>query len=316
MSTAGATATTTTPATSTAGGAAAGGGTPATTTTSAAMAAPAASPAATTVTTNDVNPGAWMAGFNDDMKGYVSNKGFKDAASAIDSYRNLEKLMGTPQERLMKLPEKYYDDGGSLTAEGRSVYERLGAPKSAQDYQLENLLPKEGGDKQLMEHFSKVFHDSGLPKSQAESIVKNWNEYQAKALEGFKAKQAEAFKNESAKLQTEWGAAFEQNRNIAATAMRTLGLSNEEVDAMGQSIGHFRTMQLLKNLGSSVGESNFIPGRQTGGGGPLEPSAARAKIEMLKKDTDFSARFAKGETSAISEWTNLHKQAHQGDMSV
>ena len=66
---------------------------PATPATPSAPAAPASTsgslastPAAPAVTTETVNPGSWTAGFNDDLKGYVGNKGFKDPAALADHF--------------------------------------------------------------------------------------------------------------------------------------------------------------------------------------------------------------------------------------
>jgi len=49
--------------------------------------------------------GEWYAGIADEgLRGYVQTKGFKDPGALAESYRNLEKLQGVPQERLLKLP--------------------------------------------------------------------------------------------------------------------------------------------------------------------------------------------------------------------
>src|SRR5690606_18358521 len=83
-----------------------------------------AAPAATTTTQTTATD--WTSGFSDDLKGFVQNKGFKDPASVLDSYRNLEKLMGTPKERLLRLPENM-DDANAMG----EIYTRLGRPQTA-----------------------------------------------------------------------------------------------------------------------------------------------------------------------------------------
>lgn len=285
--------------------------------TAAAITTPAAAPqttqtppAAAATGTELVNPGAWMAGMNDDLKGYTTSKGFKDPATLVDSYRNLEKLIGAPKERILKIAEKFYDDNGKLTPEARENFERFGAPKEAKEYRLETLLPKEGGDKALMDHFANVFHEAGVPKSTAERIVKSWNEYQSKGVDATKAKQTEAFNNDSTKLKTEWGAAFEQNRTIAAEAMRTLGLTNQEVDAMASSIGHFKTMNMLKNLGKSVGEGQYISGRPAPNQ-VLEPGSAKSQIKNLMGDPNFVAKYNSTDPIMSSEAQNQIARLNQ-----
>lgn len=278
----------------------------------AAAATPPAAASAPAPTTNDINPGAWMAGFNEDLKGYASTKGWKDPGQLAESYRNLEKLAGVPQDRLMKLPEKFYDDAGKLTAEGRAIYERLGTPKDAKDYDLK--VPETGGDPKLMEHFKTVFHDAGVPKNVAEKIVGSWNEYQGKAVEATKAQAVEAFKQSEIKLKSDWGMAFDQNVNIAKEAVRALGVSAEQINAISSQLGHDATMKLFHKFGSAVGESTFVTGRPTGT--MLEPASAKARISALKSDKAFAARLMSKDASATSEWESLHQQAYPGSINV
>lgn len=301
-----------------------------TTTTTAAPAAaapgaavtPSATPAPITATptggvgatpeASGVTPTDWKSGFSPELKGYVDLKGFKDPVAMADAYRNLEKAFGVPQDRLLKLPEAFYDDKGKLTAEGRAIFDRLGAPKEAKDYNLQ--MPKEGGDPKLMEHFKSVFHDAGIPKAAAEKIVASWNEFQAQNLQTMKDASVQAFKDQQTKLQSEWGSATEQNTNIAKQAMQTMGLTTQQVDAISSSLGHAETMKLLHKLGTATGEAPFV-----GGSNPnrlLEPQTAQAKIKALMSDAEFGSKLSKGDSEAKRMWESLHAQAYPGTMTI
>lgn len=264
--------------------------------------------------TEPVNPGSWTAGFNDDQKGYVTTKGYKGPADVVDSYRQLEKLMGAPKERLMTLPEKFYGDDGKLTAEGRSAYERVGAPKEAKEYGLEKFVPKENGDPKLMEEMARVFHENGISRTAAEKIAENWNTYQAKMQAAQKEAQQAKFRDADAALKKEWGAAHEQNVNIAKEGMIRLGMTPQEIDSLSNTLGHDKTMKLLKNLGSSVSEAAFVTGRQPTTA--MEPATAKARIQELKKDTAWYQRLAKGGIEERAEWDRLHQFAHQGQVGL
>jgi hypothetical protein len=253
-----------------------------------------------------------MAGFNEDLKGYVGNKGFKDPGALADAYRNLEKLQGVPQDRLLKLPEQFYDDKGALTAEGRGIYERLGAPKNAADYGIE--VPKEGGDPKLMEHFTKLFYEAGVPKAAAQKIVAEWNGYQAAAATAMKDAQTAAHRDQVNALQKEWGAAYESNTNIAKDAVRRLGWDAAKIDAVASAIGHADTMKLLSNLGKATGESTFVTGQRAST--PMEPASAKARITELMTDRDFGNRLMSGDAEAKATWQRLHEQAHQGTVNI
>lgn len=261
-------------------------------------------------TTETLTPGAWTAGFSEDLKGYTTHKGFKDPAQLAESYRNLEKLIGAPQERVMKLPERFYDDKGAFTPEGRAVYERLGAPKEAKEYGLDKLMPKEGGDKALMEHFSNVFHEAGIPKDAATKIVNSWNKYS----EDFGSKMKEAatakFKDSQQALQKDWGNAFEQNTRIAQDAVRTMGVTKEQIDAIASTLGHDQTMKLFHSFGTKVGEAPFIPGHRATE--HTEPASARSQIKELMGDRDFGKKLMAGDADAKAKWDRLHKDATAG----
>ena len=266
-------------------------------------------PPATTVVPTAATPPSWTQGFNEDLKGFVSTKGFQSADAVVDAYRNLEKMIGAPPERILKLTDKMRGDDGMLTAEGRAIFERLGAPKDAKDYQIE--VPKEYGDANMAESFRKLFHDEGINKSSAEKIVKSWNEYQANAMKTAKEQSELAFKNADQNLRKEWGQAYDQNLNIAKEAVRTLGIGEKEINAMSQALGHDKAMQFFQKMGSSVGEGKFVKG-----GNPssvMEPGQAQYQIKELMKDRDFGARLSKGDAEATGRWNRLHEMAYPGE---
>jgi len=276
------------------------------------QAAPATTTGAAPATTETVNPGSWMAGFNDDLKGYLGNKGFKDPSSLADAYRNLEKLQGVPQDRLLKLPESFYDDKGALTAEGRAIYERIGAPKDPKDYGIE--MPKEGGDAARLEGFLKAAHEMGLTKAQAQKLAATDGAYIQKVMEAQKAQATAAFNDQQTALQKEWGAAYDSNRNIAADAARRMGLDAKKIDALSAALGHADTMKLLASIGKSVGESAFVQGQRANT--PLEPASAKSRISELMADKDFGQRLMNGEAEAKATWQRLHEQAYQGTVNI
>ena len=303
--------------------------TPATATSPAAPAAPASTSAAMTATstpaaptstgaapapatTESVNPGSWMAGFNDDLKGYVGNKGFKDPGALADAYRNLEKLQGVPQDRLLKLPESFYDEKGALTSDGRAIFERMGAPKDPKDYGIE--APKEGGDAVRLEGFLKAAHEMGLTKAQAQKLAATDGAYMQQVLEAQKAQATQVFNDQQKALQTEWGAAYDSNRNIAADAARRMGMDAKKIDALSAALGHAETMKLMASIGKSVGESAFVQGQRANT--PLEPASAKTRISELMADKDFGQRLMNGEADAKATWQRLHEQAYQGTVNI
>lgn len=248
----------------------------------------------------------WTTGFDDETKGYIQNKGFKSPQDLLGSYRNFEKLQGVPQDRILKLPENFD------SPEGRAILERLGTPKEAKDYGV--AIPPENGDPNLAEFMSKTFLEAGVTKSMASKIVEKWNEYQggnrAAQAETMKAKFAEADKA----LRTEWGAAFDQNKNVVDSAARTLGMSKEELGSLGMALGPDKAMKLLHKLGTSLGEHTFVAGKAAANT-ILDPNQAKSKIDELRSNSDFVQRLASGDKKALSEWTRAHEMAAPGEIN-
>lgn len=248
--------------------------------------------------------GAWMMGFNEEQKAFVQNKGYKGPGDVVDSYRNAEKLIGMPAERVLKLPEKMD------SPEMRAIWERLGAPKEAKEYGIE--VPKEGGDAKLMETFIGTFHENGVTKTAAQKIVSKWNEFQAARATEMKAQADLNFKNQDAALKKEWGAAYEQNMNLAKQAAGVVGLNAQQVDALASQIGHDGVGKLLHKISLSTRESGFVAGANPGTG-LMTPEQAKTAIKGLMTDLDFQRRFAAGETEAKAKWQSLHVMAHPGE---
>lgn len=265
------------------------------------------SPTAPSATTESVNPGAWMAGFNDDQKAFVTNKGYKGPADIVDSYRNAEKMLGAPKERLMVQPEKMYDDKGALTPEGRQIFERMGTPKEAKDYKF-----PEGTDAKMNEWAGKTLHELGIPKAQGEQVVQKFADLQ-KAMATEKAAQNEIkFKTDVSTLKQEWGAAHDQNIGLASEAAKNIGLTGDQINAVAGQIGHAEAMKLFLKLGKAGLEAGFIEGHRT----PTinEPSVAASKINELMKDADFGKRLMSGDHEAKALWQRLHEQKAAGRM--
>jgi hypothetical protein len=185
---------------------------------------------------SSANGADWTAGLSEDMRGFIANKQFQNPGQLADAYRNLEKLRGVPQERLLQIPEDMN------TPEGRAVWERLGAPKTAAEYGLDKLVPKEGGDPKLAEWASQIFHETGLPRTAAEKIITKWNERSVAAQNEAKENYNLMLQQGDANLKKEWGAAYDQNVNLARAGMRALELDAKAVDVLERLQGREKTL--------------------------------------------------------------------------
>ena len=264
-------------------------------------------------TTTNTAPPPWHGNVDQDTLGWITNKGFKGPEDVIASARNLEKLMGHPQEKILKIADKMRDETtGILTPEGRAIFERLGVPKDAKEYEIE--IPKENADPKLADLLRKVAYEEGIPKSAAEKLAKEWNAYQANAIKAYKDAAEAKAKDAEAVLKKDWGSAYEQNINIAKEAARTLGMDQKTVDALHASLGQDATMKFFHKMGTAVGEGRFIKGTPTQT--VLDPNSAIQQINALKQDKGFVEKYLRGDVDSVQRMTRLQEMAYPGSIAV
>jgi hypothetical protein len=263
----------------------------------------------TTAPTPPVVPSQWST-LSPELQGYVETKGFKDVSGAIESYRNMEKLLGVPKERILKLPEKADD------AEGwKNVYSRLGCPEKPAGYELK--MPEGIGDEGFAQWAKDTFHGLGLSKNQGENLTTKWNEYVQKQMEKTTADYNSQVEQEEASLKTEWGAAYDQNINLAKRAAQTFGIDEETADKLEESMGVAKVMKMFHSMATKLSEDQFVSGD---GGSPkfgvMTPEAAKARIQQLKGDPEFRKRYAANGADELAEMKKLHRWAYPGEVTI
>jgi len=248
-------------------------------------------------------PADWTASLPDAQKAYVSSKGFKDPAMVLESYKNLETLMGAPKDRLLKLPEKFD------APEMGEVYDRLGRPKTSDEY---TFAAPEG--MQVNQEFSKfakeLFHKAGLSKSQGELVANEFNKYANGDAAKNQQAQAQQLATEKTALQREWGAAFEDQTKACGKAAQTFGLGKEELAKLESALGYSATMKFLAQVGSKLGEDSFVTGGESGFKGALTPDVARGQIAELKADQGWVSKYLTGDKEARNQMERLMRFAY------
>lgn len=266
----------------------------------------AATTPAPTATTTATQAQDWFAGFSDADRAFVKNKSWADPSQMLMSYKTLESHLGAP-ESLVKLPTRPYDTPEGKEAWGK-VYDRLGRPEKPEGYEMN--VP-EGQDKTFATEYSKLFHELGLSKSQAKGIVEKWNAQ----VESIKAAEATRIKqeNEAADkaLKEKWGAAFEQNKAIAAKAPEVFKeiLTEDTLKALESTLGVAKTWELFHTVMSkTMPNKTFQTGDNPGFNRVLTPGEAMAERTRLMKDTEFSRRYFSGDVDAIDKLNRLNEQ--------
>lgn len=255
------------------------------------------------------------AGLDTDAMALVNDRQWKGVPDVLTSYRNLEKLIGVPPERVIKLP------GDKDPAESwGAVYDRLGRPKAATDYKIP--LP-EGDTGEFAKAIAPIFHEAGLSQAQVQKIAEKHNalmvEQTKKATEAAKAAQ----ERELVELKAEWGADYDKHNDTVDRAAAAFGMTKEHAVALKQAMGPKAAMKFLYAIGSKIAvEGQFVSGEKGGGGGfeSMTPEIAQAKITANVKDRSFMERFNSADPvvrgDARKEMERLHQFAYPGGADI
>lgn len=252
----------------------------------------------------------WYDGkLNAELIGHIENKGWKKddpiavAIEATKAARELQKHFGVPESHLIKLPQNASD-----TAAWDGVYQRLGAPKEAKEYDLSLVKFSDGSDLKDLPGFEDTMRaalfNAHVSKDRAADIVKSVVKFMDGAEQTMGAQtQAQRLENLQA-LQKNWGANAELNRLTAMQGARRLGLTMDGLASLESQLGYPNLMEALRKIGAGTTEDTFVEAGQTGH--PTTQNGAIARRDELMKDQGFVNRYLKGDVEARREMDNLH----------
>ena len=237
---------------------------------------------------------------------FVTEKGWKSVVDQTQSYRSLEKLVGAPPERIIKLPgEKDPPESWD------TVYNRLGRPEKPEAYQI----PLPEGDKgDFAKQMAPIFHKAGLSQAQVKALAEGTNAHVAAEIKRQTEAASAAHETEIKTLKTEWGAQYEKNEAIVNKAAESFGMTKEQVAALKQSMGPRGAMRFLYNIGSKISaEGTFVAGEGAPGFEGMTPEQAQAKIAANRTNSAFVQQFnsadPKVRADARAEMERLNKIA-------
>ena len=265
-------------------------------------AAPAAAPEVQT---------SWHSGFDQETSGWLENRGLTkfDEKSAIPElvkgFRNAEKYIGTPADKLVKIPD--WDKADKVELD--QIYSKLGRPNDPKDY---NIPVPDGQPRDFADWAQGIFHEAGLSTRQASAVTAKWNEYVAGMMEGDGASKAQAMKDQEAGLRNEWGDAYDKYDSMAANAINSLGVKDNQLAALRDSLGFDGAMKLFANIGEKIGEAQYVSGEGRGGNGPMTTAQAASKLAQLKNDKEWVNKYLAGNAEVNAEMNRLQNISSPG----
>lgn len=237
-----------------------------------------------------------------EMKGWVENKGFKSPAEALTSYRNLEKAFGADKAgRTVLLPGANADE-----AEMGAFFNKLGRPETADKYELQ---APETADKGFLDWAKGTFYKAGLSGKQAQQVLAAYQEFAGGRADQLSTEAQNRITADNEALQREWGAAHPQKLAQAKAAARQFGFTAEEVDALEKQVGFAGVMKRFADIGAKLGEGGLAISETSGNGFAMTPAQASAKIAELQSDKAWLSMYLSGSASHREQMDNLQKMA-------
>lgn len=227
--------------------------------------------------------------------GVIQSKGWNDANSIIQSYRELEKFSGRDKSDFIAIPKT--EEG--KTPDYSEIYARLGRPDTAEGYEL--------ADSDFAKAAREVLFKAGITQTQAKELeawISQYTEDAQKALNEAAEAEAEVkFKASVEALKKAWGADFDKNQNLAKVTAETLGITTDEMDALGATLGADRVGKLLLAAAQRTDSETPLTGYSQGGKETKEMAAL--KISQMNSDPETIAKLAAGDQKVVDEYMRL-----------
>lgn len=260
------------------------------------------------------------AGTDAEIVGHIQNHGWDKlpveqvAMAAIKSHREAAKLIGVPQDKLLRLPEAN-DEAGR-----KAMWAKLGTPGDPKEYGVEGMKRGDGTalDPKLQDFMRTTFAAALLPKETAARVGSELVKYLDGQAASTASENAAKLVEEHEALDKNWGANKEANLFVAKNAAAKLGVTPEAVAALEKVIGYSKVMEMFRAIGERIGEARYVangaPGAPTGG--IMSREQAVARVAELKKDVAWSARYLNGDAEAAREMLGLNKIITAGQKAM
>lgn len=245
---------------------------------------------------------SFLDGFTDaETKAYMERKGFKTLDDVGKAYTSLERRFSNDANRIV-LPESDTDQEGF-----DRVAKALGRPDTPDGYGFAEL---QGVDPAFSKEAAGWLHEAGVGKGRAAALAEKWNAYVSGRETAAQAEFEAQSNADWAGLQTEFGPKFAENVEMFRRGAQTFGLGKEQMGAIERALGTQATVKLFAKIGQGLGEDKFVEGQGKQQFG-MSKEQAEARIDTLRRDQQWQARWMAGGADEKAEWSRLTKIAAQ-----
>jgi len=242
----------------------------------------------------------WKANLSDEIKSDKSLENIKDIEGLAKSYVHAQKLVGSDK---IPVPNKYATED-----DWNAVYEKLGRPKDATGYKYE-LGEDANINQDALKSFSDQAHKLGLLPTQANGIVKFYNDMAAQQQQDLDTTAENARQESETSLKKEWGQAYkQQTKKSADVALQVFDedFLNKNL-ADGTKIGdHPSFIKAFATLADKMGEDTIT---QASGPAYQTPAQIEKEIgELTKEGSSYWDKRHPNHDLAVKEVLALREQ--------
>ena len=245
----------------------------------------------------------WKANLSDEVRADKSLENIKDIEGLAKSYVHAQKLVGADK---IPVPNKYATD-----KDWDAVYEKLGRPKTSDGYKYE--LPEDQKvDEAALKNFSSQAHKLGLLPTQAQGMVKFYNEMMGKQLADAESISTAQREKAMTELKTEWGQAYDQKlqkANAVVSSVFPKGIMSMNLED-GSKIGdHPAVIKAFSALADKMGEDNIV---QASGPVFMTPKEIEKQIgELQQPGSSYWDKNHPNHQAAVEEVLALREKKNQ-----
>tara|TARA_R110000787_G_scaffold89802_4_gene189965 strand:- start:4961 stop:5854 length:894 start_codon:yes stop_codon:yes gene_type:complete len=221
---------------------------------------------ATELTTSD-----WVSEEYNDV---VSAKGWKSADDVLKSYVNLEKQIGTDKVTLPQGDEDLSEWDG---------WEKLGTPKTADEYDLNVPQGFEQYETDLSDWFREEAHKAKLPASMAQKLHDSYVQKMMDSQTSVNVEQQRQVEDWNGELKKEYGGAYDERVGLARRALRSFG-SDELSNLMNTSgLGnHPEMIRAFSRIGAELSSGQQFKDSEQSGQFGTTPDMAKEQIAQIR----------------------------------
>ncbi len=216
----------------------------------------------------------WYGDVDESTTSMIKNKGWTSVQTALESYRNLEKMTSGSTD-VVAMPDWENEE------QTNDFYKKMGRPDdvSGYDFKKNDADPDGKG----FELFKQLSFEQGLTSKQAKSFYENAMaagvELQKEQEEAFELSREAAL----ADLKEHWGEKYEKNMDNANRAYKSLGIPEDKLNAMVAALGAGDSIKLFNHLGENSAEGDFISGKKA----PENAESLQERIDSILNDPDY-----------------------------